>query len=233
MHWVARHCLFILVVISTLIGACRSSSSQQRVDLNLVLAIDCSYSVDAREFDLQIHGTAAAFTNQLVINAIQHGKYGKIAVSVVQWSNTHSQIITVPWTVVSNQIEAYELAIKIKSQTRRTAEGATAMSSMINKAAIMLLSAPNSADRLTIDIASDGENNSGERVERVRDTVTSYGITINGLTILNEVSYLNYYFQNRVIGGPGAFVQISNSYSDYGEAIRKKLLREIYGGGIS
>ncbi len=207
--------------------------TQERVDLNLILAIDCSYSVDAKEFDLQIHGTAAAFTNPNIINAITNGKYGRIAVAVIQWSNTKNQIISVPWTIISNQIDAYKLAVAIKSQTRQTAEGSTSISTAINKAAIMLLSAPYQADRLTIDIAADGENNAGERVEQARDRTVGFGITINGLSILNEVSYLNYYFQNRVIGGKGAFVQIAKTYGDFGEAIRKKLLREILGGGIS
>ncbi len=209
------------------------ANTQERVDLNLILAIDCSYSVDAEEFSLQVHGTAIAFTNAKIIKAINSGKYGRIAIAVIQWSNTKSQIVSIPWTIVSNQIDAYKLALAIKSQTRQTAEGSTSISAAINKATKMLLSAPYQADRLTIDIAADGENNAGERVEQVRDRTTGLGITINGLSILNEVSYLDYYFQNRIIGGKGAFVQIANSYGDFGEAIRKKLLREILGGGIS
>ena len=207
--------------------------SQQRVDLNLVLAIDCSYSVDGAEFDLQIHGTAAAFTNFQVIKAITSGKYGKIGVAVIQWSDTDSQIITVPWTIVSSQIDAYKLALAIKSQTRRTAQGSTSISAALDKGAEMLFGSPNIATRMAIDVAADGENNSGERVEYVRDRIVKAGIVINGLSILNEVGYLNYYFQNRVIGGNGAFVQIAKDYNNFGEAIRKKILREIFDGGIS
>jgi len=221
--------IWLIVLIVTVVDA----KAQERVDLKLVLAIDCSYSVDATEFDLQIHGTAAAFTNPAIIGAITSGKYGKIAIAVIQWSNTRNQIVTVPWAIISGQIDAYKLAVAIKSQTRKTAEGATSISTAIDKAANMLLSAPYQADRMVIDIAADGENNAGERVERVRDKTVRLGITINGLSILNEVGYLNYYFQNRVIGGEGAFVQIANSYGDFGKAIRKKLLREILGNGVS
>jgi hypothetical protein len=225
--------LALQIWLSVLILSVINARAQEQVDLNLVLAIDCSYSVDATEFDLQIHGTAAAFTDPVIIKAISSGKYGKIAVAVMQWSNTRNQIVTVPWTVIANQIDAYKMAVAIKSQSRKTAEGATSISSAISKAASLLLSAPYKADRLTIDIAADGENNAGERVERVRDRTIDLGITINGLSILNEVGYLNYYFQNRVIGGKGAFVQIANSYSDFGEAIRRKLLREIFGNDLS
>ena len=233
MHPYVKPVLELQIWLIVLILTVCSAKAQEQVDLNLVLAIDCSYSVDATEFDLQIHGTAAAFANPVIINAITSGKYGKIAVAVIQWSNTRNQIVTVPWTIVSSQIDAYKLAVAIKSQTRKTSEGATSISSAINKAASMLLAAPYKGDRMAIDIAADGENNAGERIEHVRDKTIRMGITINGLSILNEVSYLNYYFQNRVIGGKGAFVQIANSYSDFGEAIRKKLLREIFGNGIS
>ena len=219
-------------LIHLFLGA-TAAFAQQRVDLNLVLAIDCSYSVDSKEFQLQVHGTAAAFTDSEVINAIAAGKYGRIAVAVVQWSDTQNQIVTVPWTLVSNQIEAYKIAIAIKSQKRQTAEGATSISAAIKKAVAMLKASPYQAERMAIDVAADGENNSGERVENVRDRTIKSGITINGLTILNEVSYLNYYFQNRIIGGAGAFVQVASDYKDFGAAIRLKLLREIFGGGIS
>ena len=229
----STHFAALLILLAAIFQPVQPVAAQQPVDLNLVLAIDCSYSVDASEFDLQIHGTAAAFTSDEVIDAIANGKHGRIAVTVMQWSNTGNQIITVPWSVVANKIDAYRLAVAIKSQKRQTAEGATSISAAITKAASLLLNSPNRADRSAIDIAADGENNSGERVEDVRERTVKLGITINGLSILNEVSYLNYYFQNRVIGGPGAFVQIAKDYGDFGDAIRRKLLREITGGGIS
>lgn len=233
MYWKAKKLTAYLCILFGLFLSSNLAHSQDHVDLNIVIAIDCSYSVDQDEFNLQVHGTAAAFTNPDVIRAITSGKYGKIAVSVVQWSTTTSQVITVPWTVVTDQIDAYKLAIAIKTQTRQTSEGGTSISAVLKKSTIMLLTAPNSASRMVIDIASDGENNSGARVEPTRDAILKRGITINGLTILNEVGYLNYYFQNRVIGGDGAFVQIAKSYRDFGEAIRKKILREILGGSLS
>ncbi len=210
-----------------------TAAAEQPVDLNLILAIDCSYSVDATEFDLQIHGTAKAFTDPQIIQAISEGRRGKIAVTVLQWSGESSQVVTIPWTIVANQADAYRLAIAIKSQSRQTTEGSTAMSTMMQKAAAMLLSAPHFAERLVIDVAADGTNNSGGKVSEMRDAIVRQGITINGLSILNEVKYLHYYFNNRVIGGQGSFVQIANSYEDFGEAIKKKLLREILGEPIS
>ncbi len=211
----------------------QQARSSERVDLNLVLAIDCSYSVDATEFNLQIHGTAKAFTDPQIINAITEGTKGRIAVIVVQWSGEHSQVVTVPWTVVSNRADAYRLAIAIKSQTRETTQGSTAMIALLHRAAALLRTAPNFAERQVIDVASDGANNTGGQVDNTRNAIVQQGVTINGLSILNEVKYLHHYFKNHVVGGPGSFVQIAKSYRDFGAAIKKKLLREIMGDPVS
>jgi len=216
-------------MIVLLLLAAGVSVAQSKTDLNLVIAIDCSYSVDAREFKLQTLGTANAFLTPSILEAIKSGAHGRISVAVVQWASVQSQVVVVPWTTVANEFDALNLSIAIKNQKRLAADGATSISTALTFAANLLNNSPDFAERQVIDIASDGTNNNGMRVEPVRDQLVAQGITINGLTILNEVSYLNYYFQNRIIGGPGAFVQISNSYLDYAVAIQKKLLREIMG----
>ena len=66
-----------------------------------------------------------------------------------------------------------------------------------------------------------------------RDEVLAKGITINGLTILNEWPTLDTYFENNVVGGANNFVMPANDYEDYQNAIYRKLLREITGPGIS
>ncbi len=232
MHLALKISSLSIVSFGILLLSSYAVIAQQRVDLNIVLAIDCSYSVDHEEFDLQVHGTAKAFTDQQIIEAITQGTHGKIAITVVQWAGEANQVVTVPWTVVASKVDAYKLAIAIKSQPRRISEGSTSMTAMLKKAGAMLLSAPNQSQRMVVDIASDGENNGGGRVRNARDAIVANGITINGLSILNEVSYLNFYFEQRVIGGKGAFVQIANTYADFSKAIRQKLLREILGGGI-
>ena len=64
-------------------------------------------------------------------------------------------------------------------------------------------------------------------VRIVRRAVIGQGVTINALAILNEHPTLNYYYEDRVIGGIGAFVQIAEDYVDYASAINRKLIREI------
>lgn len=203
------------------------------VDLNLVIAIDCSYSVNRNEFDLQVHGTAQALADPEVIDAITSGPLGKISITVVQWAGINNQIIAVPWRTIGGTADAYRVAIEIKQQPRKVAEGATSISAMINTGLLLLARAPTSAQRNIIDISSDGLNNAGSKVDQLRDLAIERGVIINGLTILNEHYFLHHYFRNHVIGGLGSFVEISNTYSDYGEAIKRKLLREIRGNNFS
>ena len=223
----------ILLSLFLVIALYGKSVAKQHVDLNLVIAIDCSDSVDSREFDLQIHGTAQAFTNLTIIQAIKSGRRGKIAVTVVEWSSATSQVVVVPWTIVTNEVDALRLAVVIKSAQRRTVTGDTSISAMIDVGTGLLATAPNIGDRNVIDISSDGLNNDGGRVDEARDRAIGTGITINGLPVLSDFKYLNRYFQNRIIGGVGAFVEIADNYDAFAKAIYKKLLREIMGNNLS
>lgn len=205
----------------------------KNVDVNLVLAVDCSYSVDDQEYALQMAGMAAAFVNPVVVQAIRNGTYGAIGVTVVQWSHPDSQIVVVPWMRVSSPSEALALAGAIAGTSRQTSEGATSISGMLKFGQRLIHNSPFRAVRNIIDVVADGENNNGERVEHVRDRLNANGITINGLAIQNEVSYLYYYMRNRVIGGNFAFVEEAASYHDFGRAIYRKLLREIQSVPVS
>ncbi|MDQ0316632.1 DUF1194 domain-containing protein [Amorphus orientalis] len=210
-------------------GLVLSASAQERprVDLALVLALDCSYSVDAREFDLQRKGLARAFLDEAVVAAIQSGPSGRIAVTVVQWSADDVQTVAVPWRIVDGPATAAELASLIAGAPRQAAAGSTSISAMMIYGAKLLAQAPVTADRQVIDIATDGINNLGPWLRDARDAIVPRGITVNGLAIMNEVPYLHHYLRNRMIGGPGSFVEVAKDYADFARAIHIKLLREI------
>lgn len=203
------------------------------VDLILVLAVDCSYSVDAREFRLQMDGIGQAFQTRDVHRAIESGPLGRIAVTVFQWSDAENQALSTPWTIIDGPASANAFAQKIFSIQRQLAEGGTAIGAALQFAAAAATAAPFTALRRVIDISSDGRNNRGEIVEVARDEVVARGITINGLAILNEWPTLDHYFRNSIIGGPYHFVLPANDYDAYREAIYRKLLKEITGPGLS
>lgn len=204
-------------------------TADTRVDVALVLAIDCSWSVDGGEFALQVRGLSQALASPAVARAIRAGRHGRIAVKVVQWAGPGEHVVAVPWTVVDGAASAGALADRVAAQSRRIPHGATSIASMIDFAVFSHLRSPFRADRHVIDISADGENNTGPRVERARDRAAALGMTINGLPILHEVRYLDHWFRNRVIGGPGAFVEVAHDYVAFEVAMRRKLTREILG----
>lgn len=212
-------------------GPARAQAAE--VDLALVLAIDCSFSVDTSEFRLQMQGLGQAFRRTEIHQAIAQGKTGRIAISVFQWSDDRSQLIVVPWTIVDGANAALALADQLETMPRKLAEGGTSISSAMRFAAAMLDAAPMVTERRVMDISSDGRNNIGVSPDRVRNQIVSRGMTINGLVIINEWPTLDKYFEQQVVGGPAHFVMVANDYPAYGEAIYRKLLREITGPGIS
>jgi len=207
-------------------------ASDYEVDLALVLAIDCSFSVDAHEFAVQMRGLAQAFRSPAVKKAIAQGVRQRIAVTAVQWSDDRNHKIVVPWTVVSSASDADALANVFLHTQRQLTEGGTSLSMALTFSSALFAAAP-SAERQVIDVSTDGRNNSGPPVAPARDRVVAQGVTINGLTILNEWPTLNTYFEANVAGGPGHFVIPANDYDAYVEAIQRKLVREITGPGVT
>jgi hypothetical protein len=202
------------------------------VDLALVLAIDCSFSVDANEFRLQMQGLGQAFLKPEIKKAIRSGPNGQIAVAAIQWSDETNQLVIVPWRIIATDADADALGSLLAVMPRKLAEGGTSISMAMQYSASLLTEAP-ASDRRVIDISSDGRNNIGPPVNAMRDRVVAQGITVNALTILNEWPTLDVYFERYVVGGQGHFVIPANDYAAYAEAIYRKLLREIVGPGIS
>jgi hypothetical protein len=137
------------------------AQSGANVDLALVLAIDCSYSVDRDEYELQITGMSQAFLRPEIVAAIQNGPHRRIAVAVVQWSDLSHQAVVIPWSIISDAESAARLANSIAVAPRSLAEGGTSITAVMGFAANMLRTAPFRAERLVIDIAADGRNNNG------------------------------------------------------------------------
>ncbi len=203
------------------------------VDVELVLAIDCSYSVDASEFALQKTGLAEAFRHPAVVAAIQAGARGAIGVAVVQWSGAATQSTVVPWTLVTDAASAAALAARIETAPRMTQEGATSISAMVAYGIALIEANRLAGMRRVIDISADGRNNTGHRIRAVAPLAAISGVTVNGLAILNEVPTLRFYFEKYVIAGPDAFAIEASDYDHYAAAILRKLMREIGNPAVS
>ncbi len=208
-------------------------AAARAVDLALVLAIDCSYSIDEAEFDLQRLGLAAAFLDPRVMRAIRGGKKGAILVTVVQWSSQASQVQALPWIRITGPNEAAAVAERLLAMERKTREGGTSISAALDFSRALLNDPALGATRRVIDVSGDGRNNNGRKVHAARDDAVAAGITVNGLAILNAVPTLDYYYRQAVLAGADSFVVPAASYADYGDAILRKLVREITGNLLS
>jgi hypothetical protein len=212
----------------------------EKVDLLLVLAADVSRSIDDGEFNLQRKGYAAAMTDPRVLRAIAGGPNHAIAVTFVEWSGAPEQNVVIDWTVVRDEEGAGAVAATMLSAPRSFV-GRTSISAAIDYAMERIAAAPAEADKRIIDISGDGTNNSGRAVTEARDQAVAAGVTINGLAIINTQANPGYafhtqppgglphYYEENVIGGPGAFLLQVENFDSFAEAITRKLVSEIAG----
>lgn len=218
----------LLLIAFFLIETPAKPAGLEDVDVALVLVMDISDSVDDEEFALQRVGTSAALVNPEIVNAISGGALGKIAVSVVEFSE--SAIIVVPWTVVSDAKSARAFAAMLTAAKRNREIGTgTSISSGISLANNVIATMPYRATRKVIDVSGDGTNNtdaSGITMEVVTKVSKAQHIVINGLTIGDDYGLEEFYEEN-VISVPGGFKLHSDTFKDFTKALRRKLVREI------
>src|ERR1700710_1654558 len=206
------------------------------VDVELILAVDVSYSMDMDELAIQREGYAQAIVSKEFLQALKTGPNGKISVTYFEWAASSDQKIIIPWRVIDGPETADAVANEIMKPPIRRASR-TSISGAINFAMPLFEENPYRGLRRVIDISGDGPNNNGAPVTGARDTAIGKGITINGLPIMvKEPSYstmdidnLDFYYEDCVIGGPGAFVVTIKDRDKFKEAIRTKRVREIAG----
>ena len=206
------------------------------VDVELVLAVDVSYSMDMDELAIQREGYAQAIVSREFLQALKSLPNGKIAVTYFEWAAANDQKIVIPWRIIDGPETADAVAAEIlKTPIRRASR--TSISGAINFAMPLFEENPYHGLRRVIDISGDGPNNNGMPVTIARDVALEKGIIINGLPIMvKEPSYstmdidnLDYYYEDCVIGGPGSFVVTVKDRDKFKEAIRSKLLLEVAG----
>jgi hypothetical protein len=205
------------------------------VDLELVLAVDVSLSVDEEEARQQRDGYLGALVHPDVVWAIEQGPLGRIAVTYVEWAGEGFQRTVVDWALIDGAESAAAFARRLAGQ--RIATGPyTAIGSLIDFAVLSFARNGFEGTRLVIDISGDGPSNSGRPVWEARDAAAARGIVINGLPIINlrpdppggwQSPWLDYHYETKVIGGPGAFMVIARGFEDFAATILRKLIREV------
>ena len=210
--------------------------SSPSVDVELILAVDVSYSMDPDELAIQREGYAQAIISKEFLQALKNGPHGRIAITYFEWAASGDQKIIIPWRLIDGPETADAVSAEImRTPVRRASR--TSISGAIYFATPLFDDDPYRGLRRVIDISGDGPNNSGAPVTVARETALAKGITINGLPIMvKEPSYstmdienLDWYYEDCVTGGPGSFVISIKSREEFKEAIRTKLLMEVAG----
>ncbi len=211
-----------------------SKDNLPSVDIELVIAVDVSYSMDLDELAVQREGYAQAIVSKEFLQALKTGPNRKLALTYFEWSASSDQKIIIPWRLIDGPEAADAVAAEImKTPVRRGSR--TSISGAINFAMPLFEENPYRGLRRVIDISGDGPNNNGAPVIDVRAAALEKGITINGLPIMvKEPSYstmdidnLDLYYEDCVIGGPGSFVVAIKDRENFKEAIRTKLILEV------
>jgi hypothetical protein len=208
--------------------------AQATVDLQLVLAVDVSRSIDEVEAELQRRGYIEALTNQRVIDAILSGEHKRIALCYTEWAGTHYQVVVIDWVVIDSTAAARRFAEKL-SEAPRSSQSWTAVGAALAFAAQRFETSGFESKRRVIDVSGDGRTNDGPPAELIRDRLVAQGIVINGLPVMmNRSNFgrppdtgLDKYYEENVIGGSGSFMISAASFDDFGRAVRSKLIREI------
>jgi hypothetical protein len=227
---------FALVLAAVLCAAALppARAADTPVDLELILAVDVSRSMDVDEQKLQRDGYVAALTHPQIIAAITRGFHGRIALTYVEWAGPGTQSMVMDWRVIDGPESAAAFAGGLGRAPIQRLRGTSISDSLVSLAP-RFDGNGYAGTRRVIDVSGDGPNNMGMPIEMAREPVLRAGITINGLPIMIKtggffsIDDLDVYYEDCVIGGDGAFLVVVRSPDQFAEAIRRKLMLEIAG----
>lgn len=239
----------ILIAMLTSMQAFSQPASQPRpaiqddgrpgVDVELVIAVDISYSAEPDDLAAQREGFAKAIVSQEFLDALRAGPIGRIALTYFEWSSTRDQKVIVPWRQIDGPESAEAVATEMmKAPIRRGSR--TSISSAIRFAIPLFEQSPYRGSRHVIDISGDGPNNTGDPVAAARDVALQQGIVITGLPVMinatplgptdiGHIDHIDWYYEDCVVGGPGSFVIPITDREKFKGAIQTKLALEVAG----
>jgi Protein of unknown function (DUF1194) len=206
------------------------------VDLELILAVDVSYSMDPDEQALQREGYILGLTSPEFLSALKQGGHGRIAITYFEWAGIADQKVVVPWRLIDGAATAKAFTDEIAAAPYRRAYR-TSISGALLYASPLFDANPFHGVRRTVDVSGDGVNNQGPPVTTIRDELLAKTVTINGLPIMlkrpmaasMDIENLDVYYEDCVIGGPGAFVVPIKEREHFKDATRTKLVLEVAG----
>jgi hypothetical protein len=224
----------LIGTLATAMAGTAPATAATEVDLQLVLAVDVSRSIDEVEAELQRRGYIEALTHDRVMEAVLSGEHKRIALTYVEWAGTHYQTVVIDWTLIDTRAAIRRFAEKL-SEAPRQSQSWTAVGAALAFSALRYEKSGYVSKRRVVDVSGDGRTNDGPPADIVRDKLVGQGIVINGLPVMmNRTNFgrppdllLDKYYEENVIGGMGSFMIVAQTFDDFGKAVRNKLIREI------
>ncbi len=211
-------------------AATHSAAASDEVDLELVLAVDASGSVDNQEYRLQLSGIAGALRDPAVLRAIKAGPRKRVAVNVLIWAEARRPKDETGWHILSSANEVDRMAGIIATMPRNQV-GGTGIGDGVAHAIRSIDENAIRSDRRIVDVSGDGRETPPRQYSTIlseaRSMAIARNVTLNGLAILNEDKQLDSYYRAQLAIGEGSFVEVAQDYNDFARAMRRKLLREI------
>ena len=222
------------MVVAPAGGSAVAADDDMAVDLALVMAVDVSLSIDEKEAAIQRNGYVHALKDKRVTEAIRSGPIGRIAITYVEWSSVYHQVQVVPWRVISDAKTAAAFADEIAKAPIKPGS-TTSISAGIDYSVKLFDKNGYDPSRKVIDISGDGYSDYGRPVKDARDDAVKKGVTINGLAMMFErpkwkqevPEDLDRYYNEQVIGGPGAFFVTVRTPNDFSQSLLHKLVLDI------
>ncbi len=224
--WLAFACLFA--------APSARAAGKIPVDVELILAVDVSHSMTARELAIQRRGYAQALASPEVARAVERGVLGRIALTYIEWGSVGWRHVVLDWTLVEGAADLARVAARL-GRPSKVQRLRTSISSLLDDTSLRFDGNGFAGTRRIIDVSGDGPNNQGRFVALARDDAVARGITINGLPLLTRegvdthfhLADLDDYYRHCVTGGPASFVLPVHAWHEFAEAVRRKLVLEI------
>jgi hypothetical protein len=216
------------------------------VDSELVLLVDITpRGLNAGEFDQVMESYATAFTSTQVLDSIQAGAYGRIAVSLMLYGNSSTQQVGIPWMMIGSASEAEQFAALARGVARPFSIGSPSISAAVQAAALSFGTETGGVDNgfessaqiIEVAAASVPTGPSAAGVTAARDSALASGVElINAITLGNRAAAIESYYATNLIGGEAGGVVATSSSSAVNGGLANLLGSQVSGsidGGAS
>ena len=233
---------WILVLVLSCLPLAAQAQAAKPVDIAIVVSLDRSESIDAEEARAQIDGLVFTLRHSRFRDTVAVGWYGSIALTVINWSSFGRYEVILPWTRIVGRADAATAAAVLEldyARERIARHGSqTDLAFAIEVGMKQIDALPWPATKSVINVVADGISNIGRLAMVDRNIAVARGITVNGLIMArgSAIEVISRYFKREVIGGPAAFIQVSDGNDDFANAMLRKILLEMVrlrGPGLS